>query len=56
MQLLDDWSHEVVRRNLVDAGLDRQPAITLPHYLAAVAEFDRAERFATMLEWLADHA
>jgi hypothetical protein len=56
MQLLEDWSHEVVWRNLVQAGLDRQPTVALPHYLAAVAELDRAERFATMLEWLADHA
>jgi len=52
MQLLHDWSHEVVRRNLVDAGLGPQPTITLPRYLAAVTELDRAERFATMLEWM----
>jgi hypothetical protein len=55
MQLLHDWSHEVVRRNLVDARLGGQPTITLPHYLAAVTGLDPADRFATMLEWMRWH-
>jgi hypothetical protein len=56
MRLVDDWSREVVRRNLVDAGLDRQPAISLPRYLAAVAGVDRAGRFTMMFEWLEDRS
>jgi len=55
IHLLNDWSHEVVRRNLTDTGLD-QPSVPLPEYLGAVADVDRAERFATMLEWMTDHA
>jgi hypothetical protein len=56
IQLLDDWSHEVVRRNLANAGLDRHATVTLSHYLATTAKLDRAERFAAMLKWLTDHA
>jgi hypothetical protein len=56
IQLLDGWSREVVRRNLADTGfLDPEAPVALPRYLVAVANVDRDERFATMLEWMTDH-
>jgi hypothetical protein len=55
MQVLDAWSHEVVRPNLAQTELgDGEAPVALPRYLAAVAGVDCAERFTTMLRWIGD--
>ncbi len=51
MRRLDAWAHEVVRRNLVDMGVDEEPTIALSLYLAAGRNIDRTRRFDEMVEW-----
>ncbi|MBM3675196.1 MAG: hypothetical protein FJW88_09645 [Actinobacteria bacterium] len=55
IELLEEWAPEIVRRNCVALGLDREREILLVDYLDAVAEdgIPKADAFAQLLDWMA---
>ena len=53
MDRLDDWTHEIVRRNCAALGFGDRARVALGEYLVAVrkARISRADAFHEMLAW-----
>jgi hypothetical protein len=49
---LDEWSHEALLRNLVDAGLAHRSIVPLADYLEVVERIDRERRIDECISFL----
>jgi hypothetical protein len=49
---LDEWSHEALCRNLVDAGLAHRSIVPLTYYLEVVQQIDRRRRVEECITFL----